>query len=95
MVGIFIGIILSIGFILFLRLIKKKQLHLKWWQWTIITFWFLYCAFILKMIEAFVAEHALKAALVMGLIFGFIAVVWGVLFIRLFILKYQKSNGQN
>lgn len=92
MIGIFIGIILTSGFILFVKLIRKKKLILKWWQWIIIICWFLYCTFLLKMIESFIAEHALKAALIMGLIFGFIAIVWAVLVARLFIFKHKISD---
>ena len=91
MLGILIGIFIAIGFISFFNLLKTKKITLKWWQWIITVLWFLYTAFVLKMIESFVQEGALKAALVMGLIFGFIAIVWAILIFR-FILKPQMQT---
>ncbi len=93
MLGIIIGIVLSLGFIKLVDLLKSKNIKLIWWQWIIVVFWFLYCAFLIMMIESFINESALKAALIMGLIFGFIAVVWAVLVVR-FIFKYQKSKNE-
>ncbi len=86
MFGILIGILVSIGFVIFLNFKKSENISLKWWNWIIVIAWFLYDVFLLKMIESFILENALKAALVMGLFFGFIALIWAILVFR-FMLK--------
>ena len=90
MLGIIIGIVLSFGFIKLVDFLKSKNIKLTWWHWIIVVFWFLYCAFLFMMIESFMDENALKAALIMGLIFGFIAIIWAVLVVR-FIFKNKKN----
>lgn len=82
-----IGAILVTGFFLLLNKIKKHNIQLTWWNWILTILGFLYATFVLELINSFLSEGAPRAALVMGIITGFIAVVWGVLLGRFVFFK--------
>ena len=65
---------------------RKNELNLKWWQWPLTVLGVIYAVFVVEVIAGFLEEGALQAALVMGLITGIVAVVWGVLLGR-FVFK--------
>ncbi|MFC2129099.1 hypothetical protein ACFLRR_04435, partial [Bacteroidota bacterium] len=69
---------------------RRKKMHINWWQWLITVLGFCYTGFVLKMITSFLHEGSPQASLVMGLIFGFLAIVWGVLLGR-FVFKTKKN----
>lgn len=94
MVGLIIGAILMTGFFFLYDYTKKKEVKIKWWQWLITVAWFAYTAFVLKMAESFVFEGAYKAALVMGLIFGFFSVLGAVLIGRFIFFKKSRNYEQ-
>lgn len=82
-----IGAVIAVGFFLLLNKIKKHNMRLTWWQWILTILGFLYTTFVFELVNSFLSEGAPRAALVMGIITGFIAVVWGVLLGRFVFLK--------
>ena len=88
--GIIIGAILMAGFIVVVEYSKRKKIPVKWWQWLLTVLGFCYSGFVLKMITSFLHEGSPQASLVMGLIFGFIAIVWAVLLTR-FVFVVKKN----
>ena len=91
MISILIGIGLASGLFGLHNYSKSKNLKVSWWQWMITIFWFAYTGFIMKMVEGFIDENAMKAALVLGSIFGFISIIGGVLLSR-FVFFKSKHN---
>lgn len=69
---------------------QSNELQLKWWHWLLTVFGVLYAVFVLELIAGFLGEGAPRAALVMGLITGIIAVIWGVLLGR---FVFKKAEG--
>ena len=82
-----IGAVIVTGFFLLFNKIQKHNMRLTWWQWILTILGFLYITFVFELINSFLSEGAPRAALVMGIITGFIAVVWGVLLGRFVFLK--------
>ena len=82
-----IGAFIVTVFFLLLNKIRKHNIRLTWWQWILTIFGFLYSAFVFELINSFLSEGAPRAALVMGIITGFVAVVWGVLLGRFVFFK--------
>ena len=91
MINIIIGAVFMAGFLFLVEFSRKKKIHLKWWQWLLTILEFIYACFVIQMIVSFLSEESPKAALVMGLIFGFIAVIGGVLLQR-FIFTVKKAK---
>jgi hypothetical protein len=90
MANIIIGAILMTGFLFLIDYVRRHKLHIAWWKWAITILGFFYVLFVLEMIVSFLAEGAVKGALVMGTILGLIAVIWGVLLGRfVFVRKTQ------
>ena len=87
MFSIIIGICLAIGFVGLYNRAKSKNLKISWWQWAVTIIWLLCTGFVLKLIEGFIIEGALRAALVMGGIFGFLSIVAAVLLFRFVFFK--------
>jgi hypothetical protein len=58
---------------------QKKDLTISWWQWLLTVLGLLYAVFVLEVIVGFLGEGVPQAALVMGLMTGIVAVIWGVL----------------
>ena len=69
---------------------EKKQISLTWWHWLLTVLGILYAVFVLELIYGFLGERAPQAALVMGLITGIVAVIWGVLLGR-FVFKKKGA----
>ena len=81
------GVIFATGFFLLLNKIRKHNMRLTWWQWLLTILGFLYAIFVVELISSFLSEGAPRAALVMGIITGFFAVIWGVLLGRFVFAK--------
>ena len=86
MAHFFIGVLSAACFLFLVEYSRKHGLHIKWWQWILTLLCFAYFIFVLEMIVSFLAEGAGRAALVMGVIFGFLGVVGAVLLSR-FVFK--------
>ena len=90
MVHILIGAGAMFGFLVVVYYARIRKLSVVWWKWVLIVLGFLYAVFVLEMIASFLQEGAPRAALVMGVILGFIAVVWGVLLARFAFVRKVK-----
>lgn len=86
MIHLLIGAGAMLGFFAVVNFVRARKLSVSWWKWLLTVLGFLYAVFVLEMIVSFLQEDAPRAAIVMGVIMGFVAVVWGVLLIR-FVLK--------
>jgi len=92
MAHFFIGSLVTTALILIILYARKRKLHITWWQWTLTILGFLYAIFVLEVIVSFLDEGAGRAALIMGLSLGFIAVVWAVLLGRFVFVHRSKSE---
>ncbi|MFC2164477.1 hypothetical protein ACFLT2_05710 [Acidobacteriota bacterium] len=91
MVHILIGAVAMLSFLAVVNYVRIRKLSVRWWKWGLTVLGFLYAVFVLEMITSFLQEGAPRAALVMGIILGFIAVVWGVLLARFVFARKAKS----
>ncbi|MEA1875593.1 MAG: hypothetical protein U9N86_01900 [Bacteroidota bacterium] len=92
MISILIGIGMASGFFGLYNYSRSKNLKVSWWQWMITIIWLAYTGFVLKMFEGFIDENAVKAALVLGSIFGFVSIIGGVLLSRFVFFKSQHHE---
>ena len=90
MAHILIGAIISAWLLLLIGLTRKRKLQVKWWQWLLTVICFVYIAFVLEVIVSFLEEGAVKGALVMGTMLGFIAIIWGFLLGRTIFTRKAK-----
>jgi hypothetical protein len=74
-----IGAIAMAGIFLLINYTQKQDIKLSWWQWALTVLGVIYGIFVLELIVGFIGEGAGQAALVMGLLTGVVAVIWGVL----------------
>lgn len=88
-IHLIIGIISTLLFLSIIRYSQKNQLIIAKWQWLLTIIEIAYIVFVLELIAGFIEEGSLKATLVMGSIFGFIAVIGAVLLGR-FIFRIKK-----
>ncbi|KAA3648441.1 MAG: dehalogenase [Chloroflexi bacterium] len=79
MLNLIIGALASAAFFLLLNYVKEKEMTISWWQWLLTILGILFAILTLEVIFGFIAEGAGQAALVMGMIFGIITVIWAVL----------------
>lgn len=87
LIHIFTGALCASLFFLVFFYAGKRNKKFTVFNWIFITAEIIYLAFIIEMTAGFIEEGAPKAALVMGSIFGSIAVIGAVLVSRLIILK--------
>jgi hypothetical protein len=73
---------MMLGFTLLVNSVHRRGLSISLWQWGLTVLAFLYGVFVCEMIISFLKEGAGRAALVMGVILGFLAVVWAVILAR-------------
>jgi len=92
MAHLIIGSLLTALLILLILHARRKHVRISWWQWTLILLELVYAGFVLEVIVAFLEEGAGRAALVMGLVLGFIAVVGAVLLGRFVVFRKSKSS---
>ncbi len=86
-VHLIIGAMAMAGLLLLIEYARKKELGLKLWHWLLTVLGILYTVFFLELIAGFLGEGAPQAALVMGLLTGIFAVIWGVLLRRFVFVK--------
>jgi uncharacterized membrane protein HdeD (DUF308 family) len=79
------------GLLMVIHFARKRKLKISWWQWMLTLLGFLYVVFVLAVIVAFISEGTPKGALVMGLILGILAVIWGILLARFVFLRAAKK----
>jgi predicted anti-sigma-YlaC factor YlaD len=89
MIHILIGACTTAVLIRVIQIAVRRKLDVKWWQWLLVALEYAYVIFVLEVIAGFVEEGAVKGALVMGTILGFLAVIGAFLLAR-FIFR-QKS----
>jgi hypothetical protein len=83
MIHILIGAVTTAALIRIIQSTAKRKLAVKWWQWLLVTLEYAYVIFVLEVIASFVEEGAVKGALVMGTVLGFVALIAGFLLARL------------
>lgn len=91
LIHLLIGAIAMAVIFFLINFTQKNEITLKWWHWLLTVLSVLYAVFVLELIVGFLAEGAPQAALVMGLITGILAVVWGVLLKRFVFVKAQEG----
>jgi len=87
MVHFFVGVVATVGLWLLATYARRKELQLKWWQWALTVMGIAYAVFVIEVIIGFLAEGEPRAALVMGILTGIFAVIWGVLLSRFVFLR--------
>ena len=68
------------------------RIRLSWWHWILGAILFVYFLFIAELVISFLEEGTVRGALVIGVIFGFLGLVGGLLFWRLIISPQKKSK---
>ncbi len=71
-----------LGFSLLLNNVRRTGRSIPWWHWGLTILAFLYAVFVCEMVVSFLGEGSGRAALVMGVILGFVGVLWAVLLAR-------------
>ena len=92
MIHIVIGAFVTACLYFLVNLARKRNLHITWWQWVLTALGFIYAIFVLELIIVFLSEGSTKGALVMGLLSGFIAIVWGILLGRFVFFRSTKGK---
>ncbi len=87
-----IGILAGVIFMLLLNYAQKSKLLITWWEWTLTVLALLFAIFTAEVLHGFLGEGATQAALVMGLIFGLITVIWFVLLGRFVFTKRATAK---
>jgi hypothetical protein len=87
MVHIIIGAVTMLVFTLLLNSVRRRGQSIPWWHWGLTILAFLYAVFVCEMVVSFLQEGAGRAALVMGVILGFVGVVWAVLLARFVFIR--------
>ena len=75
------GMAASLFFIIYHA--RNRDIRIKWWQWLLILTEFMYVVFVLAFLVSFLEEGAVKGALVMGTILGFVALATAFMIFRL------------
>ena len=82
LIHLIVGIICTSMIFLLVRFAEKRGIKIKIWQWILAVMEIAFIAFVLELIISFIDEENGKAALVMGSIFGFLAIIGAVLIAR-------------
>ena len=90
MVHIIVGALAMFGFLALLNYTRSSRRLVTWWQWILTVLCFLYFVFVLEMVISFIQEGAPRAALVMGIVLGFAAIVWAVILARFVFFKQSQ-----
>ena len=92
MAHLLIGALTMVAFVLLMRSVRSKDRSIPWWGWVLTILAFFYAVFVMEVIVGFLQEGAVRAALVMGVILGFVAVVWEVLLQRFVFSVKEKGT---
>ena len=90
LIHILIGVLCTSLLLFLIHFAKKRSVEVKIWQWLIVLIEILYIAFVLELIVGFLEEGSGRAALVMGFIFGMLALIGSVLLARFVFNIKQK-----
>jgi hypothetical protein len=91
MIHLVIGVFITTIFFFLLHYSSKQNLKIQLWQWILTIACLSYIVFVLEVIVSMVSEGTIKGAVVMGVIMGFIAVIWSVLLGRFVFRSSVKS----
>lgn len=86
MVHFLVGVAATAVLWLLAAYVRRNELHLGWWRWGLTVLGIGYAVFVVEVIVGFLAEGEPRAALVMGVLLGIVAVAWAVLLGR-FVFK--------
>lgn len=86
MANFLIGAAAAAAVLILVDYLRKQEAVLAWWEWLLTVLGVIYAAFVLEVIVEFLQEGTTQGALVMGVILGLAAVVWGVLAARYLIM---------
>ena len=92
MVDMIIGSVATTAFLFLVHYVRQRNLELRWWQWGLVVLGFLYAVFVAVVVVSFLEEGSPQAAMVMGGVLGFVAVVWGVLLGRFVLASAAKRS---
>jgi hypothetical protein len=92
MVDMIIGSVATAAFLFLVHYVRQRNLELRWWQWGLVILGFLYTVFVVEVVVSFLDEGSPQAAVVMGAVMGFIAVVWGVLLGRFVFARAARKS---
>jgi hypothetical protein len=92
MVNLIIGSVATAAFLFLVNYARQRNLELRWWQWGLVILGFLYTVFVTEVVVSFLEEGSSQAAVVMGAVLGFVAVVWGVLLARFVFARAAKRS---
>ncbi len=87
MVHILVGAAATAGLFLIIDFSRKRKLKVTYLQWLLTVMAIAYSVFVIEVIISFIHEGCFRGALIMGVIMGFVAVVWSVLLGRFVFLK--------
>jgi hypothetical protein len=93
MVHFFVGVAATAVLWLLAAYVRRNELHLNWWRWGLTVLGIVYAVFVVEVIVGFLAEGEPRAALVMGVLLGIVAVAWAVLLGR-FVFKREAHRGR-
>lgn len=91
LIHILIGALALTVLVLLKDFTRKSNVTLLWWQWVLTVLGVIYGVFVVELIIGFLAEGTPQAALVMGMLTGIVAVIWGVLLGR-FVFKPKAHS---
>lgn len=86
MANFLIGAAATAAVLILVDYLRKQDVALTWWEWVLTVLGVAYAAFVLEVIVEFLQEGTPQGALVMGVILGLVAVIWGVLAARYLIM---------
>jgi maltodextrin utilization protein YvdJ len=92
MMELIIGSVATTAFFLLVGYVRQKNIELRWWQWALVILGFLYTVFVAEVVVSFLDEGSFQAAVVMGAVLGFVAVIWGVLLGRFVFTRAAKRR---
>jgi hypothetical protein len=95
MIDILIGAAGVSGLWLLREYARRNHIKPAWWQWGLTGVGIIYSVFVLELIHSFLHEGTARGALVMGLIFGFPALIGAVLLGRFVFSAAAAERGKS
>jgi hypothetical protein len=95
MVDMVIGCLATAAFLFLVHYVRQRSLPLRWWHWVLVVLGFIYAVFVAEVIVSFLEEGSPQAAVVMGVVMGLVAVVWGVLLGRFVFARAGKKGSSH
>ena len=88
MIHFFVGVAATAVLWLLAAHVRRNELHLGWWRWGLTVLGLGFAVFVVEVVVGFLGEGEPRAALVMGVLLGIVAVAWAVLLGR-FVFKRE------